>query len=307
MNHSFKVGGTYRNRKGEYEVLELNGPKMVIRYVDGPRLDTTVKLQARIWKHIQAEEEIESRREASASDAQSVSRGGLRGRRFDGLHDHDFKKGVAGTHWRARTGLGGLLAQTLSTTSGRFFQSYAIYRRAEVHIAQPSCYDAKAKWRQAKFVFHLDSEGATYGFYIEKNDGPMDATWDWARFLAALNDEPEVRRQIESAHRKLGLHWTVYVWDDGALTAEAKASPTGSSWRWQGSDGSQELQWPGFTQRLEAIGADKWCDLYFCTSLAKEQAIAAGLQIVEPVTEVYRALLPLYAASARRAGEVAGP
>jgi hypothetical protein len=31
---------------------------MVIQYADGRRLETTVKLQARIWKHIQAEERI---------------------------------------------------------------------------------------------------------------------------------------------------------------------------------------------------------------------------------------------------------
>jgi hypothetical protein len=56
VDHPFEVGGTYRNRDDEYEVLELNGPKMVIRYTDGRRLVATVKIQKRIWKHIQAEE-----------------------------------------------------------------------------------------------------------------------------------------------------------------------------------------------------------------------------------------------------------
>ncbi|MEA3377377.1 MAG: hypothetical protein U9R72_14400 [Chloroflexota bacterium] len=50
MGHPFEVGGTYRNRHGEYEVVEIDGPDMVIRYSNGRRLETTVKLQARIWK-----------------------------------------------------------------------------------------------------------------------------------------------------------------------------------------------------------------------------------------------------------------
>ena len=35
MSHPFKVGESYRNRDGEYDVLELNGPRMVIRYRGG--------------------------------------------------------------------------------------------------------------------------------------------------------------------------------------------------------------------------------------------------------------------------------
>lgn len=62
MDHPFEVGGTYRNRDGSYEVVEISGPKMIIRYEDGRRLETTVRLQARIWEHIQTEEQIRSRR-----------------------------------------------------------------------------------------------------------------------------------------------------------------------------------------------------------------------------------------------------
>lgn len=63
MGGQFEVGGTYRNRDGEYEVVKRNGPKMVIRYKDGREVRTTVKLQARIRKHIQAEERRRSQAE----------------------------------------------------------------------------------------------------------------------------------------------------------------------------------------------------------------------------------------------------
>lgn len=75
MDHPFEVGRTYRNRDGEYEVLALKGPNMVIRYMDGRRLETTVKLQARIWKHIQAEEQIGSGSDQRPSAPRPRSKG----------------------------------------------------------------------------------------------------------------------------------------------------------------------------------------------------------------------------------------
>lgn len=84
MSHPFIVGETYRNRHGEYEVLELDGPRMVIRYLDGRQIETTVKLQARIWKHIQAEERVQKRRRERASSTPSVRGGtGLPKRLFE--------------------------------------------------------------------------------------------------------------------------------------------------------------------------------------------------------------------------------
>jgi len=301
MDHEFEIGGTYRNRNGEYEVLELNGQKMMIRYADRRRLETTVKLQARIWCNIQAEETIRAPASRPGQPPHRPRPTRQRGLAFRGLQDHDFQKGVGGTSWRARTALGGLLAHELSDISGRFFQSYAIYRRAEVHIAQPHHYDAKIKWQQVKFVFELDPAGATYGFYIEKNDGPMDETWDWARFLAALEGRPDLRPQVETAARQLGLRWEVYVWDDGGLIAAVPLGPAGWVWQEQQTDCEEEaIAWPALVQRLGAIATEKWCDLYLCTSMSKEDAIAAGTGLVHPVTEVYRVLLPLYEASTRR-------
>ena len=273
---------------------------MVIRSSNGGVLETTVELQARIWQNIQAEESLKSRVQTLDSLSRRRRQGGQRGLEFQGLQDHDFQKGVAGTSWRARTSLGGLLAQRMSDTTRHFFQSYAIYRRAEVHIAQPTYYDTETKWQQAKFVFELDSEGARYGFYIEKNEGPMDDTWHWPNFLGALESEPKLRQEVEFAMRRLGLRWEVYVWDDGGLIAQVRALPTGLTWEWEDRAEVEEIQWPAFIQRLRDIETEKWCDLYLCTSIVKDLAIASGIQLVDTVTEVYRALLPLYEASTRR-------
>jgi len=301
MSHPFKVGGEYRNRHGAYEVVELDGPRMVIQYADGRQLETTVELQARIWNNMRAEERIrKSRARRTRLAPKPRQREGGKGLAFQGLQDHDFKKGTAGTHWRARTHLGGLLAQRMTNKCGYLFQSYAIYRRAAVHIAQPSYYDSKLKRRQAKFMFQLDPDGATYGFYIEKNEGPMDDTWDWPRFLNALSRRVRVREQVEEAARQLGLQWAIYVPPDGGLIAQVRASPTGWTWEPQEGDDPEEIDWAAFRRRLRAIETEKWCDLYLCASMGKQDAIAAGVEIADPVTEVYRALLPLYEASTPR-------
>jgi len=299
MKHPFQVGEKYRNREGEYEVIGLDGSKMVIRYSNGKVLETTVEMQTRIWENIQADASMSLPDQTFGPRPSRQRRGGQRGLAFQGLQDHDFKKGVAGTSWRARTSLGGLLAQRLSDTSPHFFQSYAIYRRAEVHIAQPMFYDTETKLRNAKFVFALNPECARYGFYIEKNDGPMDDTWHWPNFLIALEGDPKLQQEIESAMRQLGLCWEVYVWAEGGLLARMRASSTGLMLEQQ-DDEPEEASWSVFTKRLRNIDTEKWCDLHLCTFSVKDQVIAAGIQIVDTVTKAYQKLLPLYEASTGR-------
>jgi hypothetical protein len=300
--HPFNVGGTYRNRRGEYEVISIDGPKMVILYSHGGMLETTVKLQARIWRNIQTEESEQPPAQRPRSRRRRGRRATEEELAFEALQDNDFQKGVAGTSWRARTGFGGALAQQMSDATGQVFQSYVSRGRAEVHIARPACYQSKTKRQHARFVFQLDAEGATYGFTIEKNDGPMDDTWHWPTFLAALSGQPRLRQGVESAMRELELHWEVYVGAGGDLTARVQPSPTGLTWEWEDTGVSEEILWPAFTQRLQDIDTKEWCDLYLWTSMAKSDAIAAGTGLVDTVTQVYRALLPLYEASTQPTG-----
>ena len=51
--HPFKVGKQYRNRDGEYKVVSIDAPNMVIRYTDGRTVMSEISLQARIWENIQ--------------------------------------------------------------------------------------------------------------------------------------------------------------------------------------------------------------------------------------------------------------
>jgi hypothetical protein len=53
----FELNGVYRNRIGEYTVVALNGPRMVVRYADGSEAELNINIQARIWENIVAEQE----------------------------------------------------------------------------------------------------------------------------------------------------------------------------------------------------------------------------------------------------------
>jgi len=51
----FSVGQQYENRKGVYEVLEVGGDTMRIRWEDGEEADTTVTTQSHIIRRMQHE------------------------------------------------------------------------------------------------------------------------------------------------------------------------------------------------------------------------------------------------------------
>ena len=279
MKQAFEIGEQYRNRRGEYKVVGLDGSRMVIQYADGGLLRTTVEMQARIWRNIQAEERVEALRSRKRSSKRS---------RFQGLRERDFQTGVVGTSWRARTGLGGSLAKRMSKMTPYNFQSYAIRRQARVHIAQPMYYDRGAKWKSAKFILDLNAECARYGFYIEKSDGPMDGTWDWLAFLAALEKDATLQHKVEAAMRRLNLCWRVSV-KEGDRQIE--------QWAWPAT--VENVSWPDFVKRLCAIESARWTNVSLCTHMRKEEAVAAGVRFIDPVTEAYRALLALYEASTR--------
>ena len=70
----FEVNGTYANRKGEYTVLEINPPKMRVRFTeDGTEAELKIDLQARIWENIAVEYEAK----AASRNARAAKRPGV--------------------------------------------------------------------------------------------------------------------------------------------------------------------------------------------------------------------------------------
>lgn len=65
---TFEINGRYANRKGQYTVLEINPPKMTVRYDDGSEAQLNMAIQERIWENIAAE--IEAKESSRAARAQ---------------------------------------------------------------------------------------------------------------------------------------------------------------------------------------------------------------------------------------------
>lgn len=66
----FKIGGTYRNRKGEYEVLDIRDDVMVVRYDDGTTAELTESMQRRIAENMALEDRA---REPSTDEAVNLT------------------------------------------------------------------------------------------------------------------------------------------------------------------------------------------------------------------------------------------
>ncbi|MDD5093450.1 MAG: hypothetical protein PHV74_03600 [Dehalococcoidia bacterium] len=49
---AFEIGEQYENRKGKYEVLEIEGDDMRIRWDDGDEISTSVTMQSHILNQI---------------------------------------------------------------------------------------------------------------------------------------------------------------------------------------------------------------------------------------------------------------
>ena len=98
--------------KGAYKVLAISPPKMVIEYESGEQATVNIAIQERIWQRIQ-DERIIAQHEFERKTA--INRPKIN---FRGLTEGDFKENVAGTNWRSREGLGGLVAQQLTDLTG---------------------------------------------------------------------------------------------------------------------------------------------------------------------------------------------
>ncbi len=61
----FEINGEYANRKGKYVVLDINPPKMTVRYEDGSVAEVNIAIQARIWENILVEREAEAARRSA--------------------------------------------------------------------------------------------------------------------------------------------------------------------------------------------------------------------------------------------------
>ncbi|MCB8922799.1 MAG: EVE domain-containing protein [Ardenticatenaceae bacterium] len=70
----FEINGQYINRKGEYTVVDIYPPKMLVKYADGSTAELNMAIQARIWENILVEQEAEAAKRSARSSRSSSSK-----------------------------------------------------------------------------------------------------------------------------------------------------------------------------------------------------------------------------------------
>ncbi len=284
----FKVGETYENMKGPYEVLDIHGETMEIRWENGETTWTPIDLQQRIIERL--ERERTQALERKLQKKSKTRRGSAGAKGFDGFTTADFSNKVAGSSWRSQKALGG--AVTGQMDGGRYrFNSWAVSRMPMVHWADVSHRGADEIQFQAKFFAQVDDKHLYYGFYIERSDKEDDPRKDWNGFILSLKDPNRESwlREVASAN---GL--TLYDPKKRcAFEGHLQASENG----WRLVNGKEEKEIPSLADFLEQVPDGKWLDLQICKQLDKAEAIEKGGQIAEDIARLFELLMPLYQSS----------
>jgi hypothetical protein len=287
MNYPFKIGETYENMKGAYVVLSISPPKMHIQYEDQSQATVDIGIQARIWERIQdelafAQQEFERR--TAVKRLQIL---------FSGLKDNDFKDNVAGTNWRSREGLAGLVSQQLSDLSGKEYTSVAIYRRPQFFVYPPHLpmFNQHEGVKLPKFVVQLNSEGVLYGFYIEKSDEEMGSDWYWPRFLNLLS-ETKWQDNLAQIMSMRELSWIMRFEEEIEGANSYKLSPdiTISSF----GGGSPFPAISDFVAYLHDSPKRHWCNLYLAKYMDRQEAIEMREKISRPISHTFNELIPFF-------------
>lgn len=287
MEHPFKVGETYENRFGAYTVLSIAPPKMEIQYEDGKTDTVTIAIQARIWRRKQDEREAERHRQRKK----------IRSRRptnaFSGLAESDFKDNVAGTHYRSRGSLAGLIARQLSAARNVKFLSTAIPRQPRFFVGPPSLSFGRQEQRVKlpKFEVRLNSRRLRYSFHIEKSNEEDDDDWYWFRFLEVLA-ERAAQDEIIEAIAKHDLYWLLHL--EEGVSASGDPLP-GQRMRFNTfGSGEHFASCSALVDYLHSLPTHQWCNLYIAGDIPKDEAIAMGVKVSEPITEAFKSLTPFF-------------
>lgn len=300
MDHPFKIGEVYSNRRGNYEVVQLNNKQgtMVVRYVDsGEEVEHNIETQNRIWQNMAWEEQEAARQDAAANARYQHGYG----EDFAGLTTADFKTNTEGTTWRSRRGLAGQVARLLSADTEYTFVSWSIYRWPVAFLTHREDYYMAAfamGTRKAKFTIELDEQNVYYGFYIEKGFEPLDDKWDWLRLTSAWKNKTLLQDAITGLEGNHQARFLARATQNMKTAHFASDFPAGMYSLWN-EQNPTILSVADRWQKLLQVPSNEWVDLYLLASIPKAEAISAGVHVAHTIARVLRDILPVYAAATR--------
>lgn len=308
MAHSFKLGTHYRNREGEYQVVEIHGDEMTIRYSAGKTIRTDISTQQRILDNLEIENDIaeDERLRSERSKREPRDTQVVRGStpKFEGFSAADFGS-LEGSSWRGRDALGGVLRDYLQAQTGVHFQSWAVRRRLEVHLARPDKYDFDAPLPCAK-LFVYTHDDLAFGYYIEtpsrqgEQDSP-DRYRHWQNFRNGLTIQSTMQSvllepMLNHGLRMADLYKRDHIASDfgGALQCEFQFRDGSLQWYRRDVPRWEAIAPSSMFERLSRLPEDEWVDLHIFKTISQEDAIALGASVLNPILDTLRALVPLY-------------
>jgi len=309
MSHPFEVGKEYRNRVGEYTVQAIEGDWMKLRYASGGTLETRVSIQARIWENIQLEaqaaQEEERLRLAREARLAARRRSGRAKKakakpKFAGFEEIDFEPKSRGLSWSSRKEQGKVLAYELHQRTKGEFDSWIVPRKSAVDVGRKDHYNLKARETNSAFFVSAEEDGLTFGFRVAKPDGKAKAKSALSLFVAALEEDDQVRRTFRAAMKKHELSFDVYAMDVSfGQVGRFSHQDRGFLWEHESADQavSKKMNWPKLIEYLETTAAKKRCELYLRKQIPVDDAVEAGAGISAQLATLFEVLMPIYDAS----------
>lgn len=287
MFFEFEVGGTYTNEKGDFEVMSIDGDRMVIKWESGEEFESTVSFQRQIQKRRYMAEVMLQKKAASAARKARAGRKPVVP--FEGLKEDVFQNRISKIPWRTRQHLGGAVTRILDSTRFKI-NSWAASGRNEVYWADATHWKEKTVTYPAKFFAKADEGSLTYGFYIERPDTSADPNPDWNHFARWLKKEENDQWLLECARDH-----ELSVFDGRQSSFSGIINPGKKSWELEGRKAVTTIfslvdKWP----------ETSWLDFMIGKRLTKTETLERGSELASDIARLIGELLPVYEASVTR-------
>jgi hypothetical protein len=284
----FHVDEQYENEKGVYTVVSMERDAMVIRWENGEEIRTDIELQRRIIKRRQREAAQRALEAEAAAKSKQPKRTADEKKSFAGLSARDFKNSASGTRWRSRNQLGGAVLKQMGA-SGLKFNSWAFGNKPEMHIQDTGHRQQGAVDAQAKFFVAVDDACLYYGFRVARLAKKADPARDWKAVMAWFSvpeNDTMLRSLVAEEHLRI------------STAASPAVGPLGvTEDGWHKEDGDNRTLVSSLSAHLGQIPESDPCEVEIAAVVARDDAVAEGLEIASKIALLFTRLLPLYRAA----------
>jgi hypothetical protein len=276
---------------------------MTVRYVGGGLLETSIRLQTRIWENIQFEDQMarEEERQRLAREERLEARRRARLEKmipkFGGFQPSDFEFKKRGIAWSSRKNLGKVLAYQLTQRTGEKHDNWVIPRQSGVQVARVDKFDKQHRDRNAAFFVAAGVDGVSYGLHVGRSGGEEKATWPWSVFVSLLSNDNPVRRVLRTVMRTQDLSLDIYAMKVRyGLVGRVTVEPRDFMWHEETADQevTKKKDWKGLEKLLRTLAPGKRCELHLTKRMPMHAALEAGADIAQELLPLIEELMPVY-------------